>query len=310
MKPIHVLTILLLGFLIISCQSNVPDFERETFKINNQQFEILTATSLLDNYINTSGKYGKNYMKASLRLIYNPIEKEILKDAEASFLFNTIKIPYEPNDLLKSEIELLKSKDLLDIVQNSLTKIVNALPGPNTKIIILPASSYLHENFEKMGISINGITIGSGKIILMIDPTFENWNKSLPYVIAHEYHHSTWIYRNWVSSDFSLLEYLVFEGRADAFAAGLYSYSENPYTKILNPDQENHVWNLIKNEIFEKGHARINKVMYGTDEIPFGSGYVIGYNIVKSFKHNNQTYTDLDLIDMDPKEIFKLSQYK
>jgi uncharacterized protein YjaZ len=161
-----------------------------------------------------------------------------------------------------------------------------------------------------MGTCINGITIGTGKIILMIDPTFGNWKETLPYVIAHEYHHSTWISRNWISSDFSLLEFLIFEGRADMFASELYQDFEVPWTKNLTEAQEKHVWSIIKNELFEKGHSRINEVMYGTDDIPFGSGYTIGYNIVRSFKKNNQNYSDLDIIDMNPQKIFELSGYE
>ena len=310
MKPINILIILLSVFLIIGCKVKVPDFERTIFNINNQQFEILTATNILDNYIISGKKYGNNFQKASNKLIYNAIEKEVTKNAEASFLFKTVKIPYEPGDLLKNEIELLKSEELVNIIKNSLIKISSSLPGPDTKIIVLPASPFLRQNFKKMGACINGITIGTGKIILMIDPTFGNWKETLPYVIAHEYHHSTWISRNWISSDFSLLEFLIFEGRADMFASGLYQDVEVPWTKNLNTIQEKHVWNLIKNEIFEKGHSRINKVMFGTDDIPFGSGYTIGYNIVKSFKKNNPNYSELDIIDMNPKKIFELSGYE
>jgi uncharacterized protein YjaZ len=310
MKPKYILIIVLSVFLIIGCQVKVPDFERTTFNINNQQFEILTATNILDNYIISGKKYGNNFKKASNKLIYNSIEKEIAKNAEASFLFKTIKIPYEPNDLLKNEIELLKTEELVNIIKNSLTRISSSLPGPDTKIIILPASPFLRQNFEKMGASINGITIGTGKIILMIDPTFGNWKETLPYVIAHEYHHSTWISRNWISSDFSLLEFLIFEGRADMFASGLYQDFEVPWTKNLTEAQEKHVWSIIKNEIFEKGHFRINKVMFGTDDIPFGSGYTIGFNIVRSFKKNNPNYSELDIIDMNAKKIFELSGYE
>jgi len=65
MKPKNILSILLSGFLIIGCQVKIPDFERTTFNINNQKFEILTATSILDNYIISSKKYGNNFKKAS-----------------------------------------------------------------------------------------------------------------------------------------------------------------------------------------------------------------------------------------------------
>lgn len=194
--------------------------------------------------------------------------------------------------------------------QESFTKITKELPGPNTKIIILPASSLNRPTLEKIKLPISGITLGSGKIILSIDPTFQNWTDFLPYCIAHEYHHSTWTSRNWVSADFSLIEYLVFEGRADLFASEQYNTASNPLTNFLTKDQEAEIWGLIKNEIFEKGHDRINKVMFGSDKIPFGSGYNIGFNIVRLFKEKKPASLTIDLIDMDPKEIFESSGYE
>ncbi|HNR43321.1 MAG TPA: DUF2268 domain-containing putative Zn-dependent protease [Bacteroidales bacterium] len=257
-----------------------------------------------------SGKFNGNIVKSSDKYIYKPIRDEILDDAEAAFLFNTIKVPYETNDYLRNEIQLLKSSDLLTIIQESFTKITKELPGPDTKIIILPASSLNRPALEKIKLPISGITLGSGKIILSIDPTFQNWTDFLPYCIAHEYHHSTWCSRNWISADFSLIEYLVFEGRADLFASEQYKTVSNPLTNFLTREQETEVWELIKNEIFGKGHDRINGVMFGTDKIPFGSGYNIGFNIVRLFKERNPATNTLDLMDMNPNEIFERSGYE
>lgn len=311
MKKYHpFLSFILIVLVILGCKEKVPDFERTVFNINNQKIEVLTTFNLIDNYLSRSNKHPSNIFKSSNKYIYKPIQDEILDNAEAAFLFNTIKVPYETYDYVKNEIELLKSSDLLTIIQESLTKITKELPGPNTKIIILPASSLNRPTLEKIKLPISGITLGSGKIILSIDPTFQNWKDFLPYCIAHEYHHSTWTSRNWVSADFSLIEYLVFEGRADLFATEQYNTVSNPLTNFLTKDQEAEIWEGIKNEIFEKGHDRINKVMFGADNIPFGSGYNIGFNIVSLYKEKNPAALTQDLIDMDPKEIFEHSGYE
>ena len=310
-KKIKTNAIILCGLLLtVSCRENLPDFERTDFKLNDQQFEILTTFKLFDNYLIECDKFNNNFNTASEQLLYNPIRNEIIEKAEAPFLFKTIELPYDPNDLLKKEIELLKSGGLIDIAKSALVKITESLSGANTKIIFLPANPSLHDYYKKLGVCMNGITIGSGKIIIQIDPTFDNWKETLPYVIAHEYHHSTWISRNWVSSDFSLLEYLIFEGRADMFAKGLYNDIETPWTKMINEEQEHFVWNEIQPEIHEKGHDRINKVMFGSGDIPFGSGYTIGYNIVKSFKQNNPTFSDMQIMDMNPEKILEMSGYR
>lgn len=306
--PLH--SFILINLALMGCTEKVPDFERTVFTINNQKIEVLTSFGLIDNYLSNSGKLHGNIIKSSDKYIYTPIREEILDNAEAAFLFNTIKVPYEANDYVRNELELLKSSDLLTIIQESFVRITKVLPGPDTKIIILPASSLNRPTLEKLKLPISGITLGSGKIILAIDPTFENWTDFLPYCIAHEYHHSTWCSRNWISPDLSLIEYLVFEGRADLFASEQYDTVSNPLANFLTKDQEAEIWGLIKNEIFGKGHSRINEVMFGTDKIPFGSGYNIGFNIVRLFKEKNAASLPLDLIDMNPEEIFAQSGYE
>jgi uncharacterized protein YjaZ len=303
-------TIIILGLnLLIGCSNNVPDFERTNIEINGQKFEILSTYAIFENYLNENNRY-KDCNLASKRLIFKSFRKEILDNAEAAFMFNSIEIPYQTTDLLREQVKMLKSRESLEIIKHVLYQITKSLPGPNTKIIILPTNPNMQELLDKYKLPGYGMTIGSGKIIIAINPTSENWKEFLSYGIAHEYHHSTWISRNWVSSDFSLLDYLVFECRADAFAKSIFDSFDIPATKYLTSEQETYVWDLIKPELNEKGSERIIKVMYGTEKIPFGSGYAIGYGILKAFKENNPSYTDLRIIDLEPSKILELSRYK
>jgi uncharacterized protein YjaZ len=295
-------------FCLVGSRIIVSDLERTKVVINNQKFEIMTAYALFDTYM--SRRIETDVVTASNQLIYDPIQKEILLNAEAPFMFETIRSPYQPNDLLKKEIELLKSSDLLGIVEKTLSTVSLALPGPETKIVIIPANPSMHDFFVKNDMCMNAVTVGSGKIIVMIDPTKIFWKKALPYIIAHEYHHSAWIAKHWRSSDFSLLEYLIFEGRADAFAENLYNDVKSPWTTMISNEQEKSVWKIITPKLSQKGSAEINKVMFGGQDIPFGSGYTIGLNIVRSFKKNNPKYSDIDIIDLKPEEILVMSNYR
>jgi uncharacterized protein YjaZ len=295
-------------FNLFGCQIKAFNFGRTNVTINNQRFELITTDSLFGNYL--SNKTSSDLTSASNNLIYEPIQKEIIDNAEAPFMFETIRAPYQPSEFLKKEVELLRNSDLINIAKKALSNITLNLPGPNTKIIFMPANPSIHELFLKYNICMNAITLGSGKIIIMIDPTFNNWEKTLPYVIAHEYHHSTWISRNWKNADFSLIEYLIFEGRADAFATSLYNDVKSSWTTMINRNQERTVWSKIESEAFERGHERINRVMFGSQDIPFGSGYTIGFSIVQSFKRNNPEYSDKEIIDLKPEEILKMSKYK
>lgn len=295
--------------LLIGCKDDIPDFERTNFEINGQKFEILLTHEIFNNYLKEYKNYD-DFSKASKKLIFSPIENEILENAEASFMINNIKVPYELSENLKSQVNALDSGEFIDIVKTSLKSIVKLLPGPDTKIIVMPTSPLMQESLKRFQLPCYGVTIGTGKILLAINPTLPNWKEFLSYAIAHEYHHSTWISRNWINSDFSLIDYLVFEGRADAFAASIYDGFQIPATRFITQNKETYVWNLIKPELDLKGSDRIIKYMFGNNEIPYGSGYTIGYGIVKIFKEKYPEYSDLQIIDMESKKILELSGYK
>lgn len=301
--------ILFVLLLLTGCKEDVPDFERTIVDINGQRFEILSTHALFDNFLNECDNY-KNYKKASKKLIFKSIENEILEGAEASFMINSIMIPYEPTDNLKEQVGNLKSQETIELIKNAFYTITKSIPGPDTKIILLPTSPLIQEYLDKYNMPGYGVAIGSGKILLALNQTSKNWTEFLSFGLAHEYHHSTWISRNWISSDFTLLEYMIFEGRADAFGKRINGSIEIHSSKYLTRDQEKNTWELIKSDLDKKGTKRLLSVMYGNDDIPFGSGYAIGYGILESFKYNNPIYTDLEIIDMEPTDILKLSGYK
>jgi uncharacterized protein YjaZ len=299
---------LLTLFGVLGCQTKTVEFERTKAVIKNQKFEFLTTYRLFENYI--AQQKNSDYVSGSNEFLYEPIQREILKNAEAAFMFETIQIPYQPGALLEKELSVLKNSDVVRVAKEALEKITSALPGPDTKIIFMPTNPVMHDLFSKYNVCINAITVGSGKIIVQIDPTFPQWREMLPRVIAHEYHHSVWMARHWKNADFSVLEYLIFEGRADAFAASLYSNVTSPWTAMINREQERFVWKKIEPELFERGRGKINAVLLADPEIPAGSVYTIGFNIIRSFKQENPKYTDREIIDLKPEDIFKMSKYQ
>ena len=300
--------IFLLAFLPNQgCQTKTAQFERTQAVINGQKFEFLTTFQLFDNYV--AQQTNSDVVSGSNELLYEPLQREILTNAEAAFMFETIRTPYQPGTLLEKELLELRKSDVVAVAEEALQSITSALPGPDTKIIFMPANPVMHDFFSKYGICINAVTVGSGKIIVQIDPTFQQWREMLPRVIAHEYHHSVWIARHWKNADFSVLEYLVFEGRADAFANTLYRNIRSPWTAMINEEQERSVWKRIRPELFARGREKVSAVLISDPGIPAGSLYTIGFNIVRSFKQVNPHYTDKEIIDLEAEDIFKLSKY-
>lgn len=199
---------------LISCQRQDYGFERTVIVVSNQKFEILTANKIIENFLERKSNYH--------RAVYQQIENEFKNDAEYPFLLETLKTDIKPDGKLQEEIEILKNYDFKRIVESTFQSVVKELPGPSTKILFIPANPEHREIFESYGVGINAVTTGKGKIIVSIDPTIDDWQQLLPYTLAHEYHHSVWTSRNFETSDFTPLEYLILEGRADSFAKELF----------------------------------------------------------------------------------------
>ena len=300
MKIIRFISISIL-ITLISCQSRIYDFERSVLMINNQQIEILTAYEIFDNFITTNSNYTKE--------VFKPIEHEFNSDAEYLFMLETLKNEIKPSEDLKRGLAILKEIDWINIVDSAFQILTKELPGPDTKILIIPANPENREMYEKYGIGMHAFTVGTGRIIISIDPTFNNWRQLLPYTLAHEYHHSVWTSRNFISSDFTPLEYLVLEGRADSFAKELFSFDNHPFINMLTGSQEKRIWDSIKPELNKRNSEMNDKMMYGTEDIPYGSVYSIGFNIIESFKKNNSQISDKELLDMTPEQIMLVSKY-
>ena len=296
-----IISYILILIALFSCQRSECDFERTKLIINNQQFEILTAYQIFDNYAEKKTSYLQN--------VFNKIENEFKHNSEYPFLLETIEKEIKPDENLKEELELLKDIDFKQIVDSAFQLITKELPGPDTKILFIPINSEYREFYKKYGIGIHAITLGTGKIIVSIDPTFNNWVQQLPYVLAHEYHHSVWTSRNFTTADFTPLEYLVFEGKADSFAKELYPNISIFYINMLTEKKEKRVWNLISPELNKRKSEMNDKMMIGTDEIPVCSGYTIGFNILEAFKKNNPQINDKELIDITAEQILLLSKY-
>jgi hypothetical protein len=102
-----------IAFILINTfsyqKSTGYDFERIKVKINNQQFEILTAYNIFDDYITNKSDYIEN--------IFLKIKNEFNHNAEYPFLLDAIKDEINPDKELKNEIGIMRG---IDFVSNSL----------------------------------------------------------------------------------------------------------------------------------------------------------------------------------------------
>ena len=163
------------------------------------------------------------------------------------------------------------------------------------------------QDIRDMGIHAD--TYGTGRIFIAIDPAAKNWKNLLPRIIAHEYHHSIWISRNFETVHFSLLDCLILEGRAEGFADIIYPDIKAPWPDLTR-EEEYRVWNYMKPVLYSTDELLIMKMITGNKEIPFLSVYSMGYKIMQDFLENNHQISLTEWTNYKPEEILLKSRYE
>jgi uncharacterized protein YjaZ len=245
------------------------------------------------------------------KYVYNPIWKDFASKGECSFLANALKNPITDLEGLNTEIKLLSESGVEEIVKDALVEVSKVLPGPNTTVYLQVIDPIYKKYIPKsLHTGVVAHTFGAGRIFITIDPTASDWRNQLLKIVAHEYHHSVWISRNFKTINFSLLEYLILEGRADSFADLLYPDLESPWTNVFSLEKERSVWHHMKH-VLHRRDAQLNmNMIIGDKDIPFASAYTIGYRIMQEFLKNNPDVTLLEWTDMEAEEILSKSKYE
>ena len=210
---------------------------------------------------------------------------------------------------LSENISAIEDANIEQIIEEALRKSSVKLPGPDTTVCIFAIDPDL--SWERMH-GVTGFTAGAGKIWIQLSPEKE-WLDWIPYTIAHEYHHSVWThqYFKWFKK-FTLLDYLIFEGRADSFAHLIYPDKIAPWTTAISSYQETRQWEKISEDLEITDLEKQRKYMFGdrSDSIPIWTGYTIGFHIVQQFLENHPEMSIEEWTGMNAREIFEASGYE
>lgn len=126
------------------------------------------------------------------------------------------------------------------------------------------------------------VTAGSGRIIVKLHPDAD-WATLLPYVLAHELHHSYWAHRHFdPKAAFTLADYLVFEGRADNYAVRTFGEHPAPWIDALTDAQYASSLARFAPLWDDTSPGVLMGSMFGNPqaEIPTWAGYTVGYRLV------------------------------
>ncbi len=303
--------IFFLGLFACDSDSQDSQFKSINFSQSGCNFSIVSAYLNMAVYINAAKENRNNLGKLYNKYVYSPIWRNFASKGEYSFLAESIKSPITDLETLSEEVEILSGSGVEAIVKEALVKISGNLHGPDTEIYLLAIDpKYKQYTPKNLMIGVMAHTFGSGKILLLIDPTITGWEKILPKVIAHEYYHSVWTSRNFKTKNFSVLEYLIFEGCADSYANLLYPDIKTPWTNLFGTEKEKSVWYEMKGFLKSRDAQVMGRMVGGDKNIPLGSVYTIGFRIMPEFIKNNPGITMPEWTDKTAEDILAGSKYE
>jgi len=265
-------------------------------------------------------------MKLDLILAYRNLNEYIEKGANELNWNETMVNPYWgvltegapfPMDHMKpickmDEEEARRQLELLDRVDwekymSLFEEICAHLPKDDEEVIhiaIYPSTTDMPEGVYGTGVW--------GNIILNINPTNNTFEKWLPFVFAHEYHHSVWgdywyCKKEGKGLEQSFLQMMIIEGEADDFAMSLHGGFVPSWHRGVSKEQERKVWEKIK-EVMDQAvpPEEYARYMFGDKElgIPENAGYYYAIKIVQDYKEKHKGVTYKELLQILPREIY------
>ena len=218
--------------------------------------------------------------------------------------------PIRDLDRLEQMIQVLQNSEIETQIEAAYAQANQLLPGGSTTICVFvtdPANTFIRDRMNGVG----GLTAGAGKIWLQLYPEGK-WEEWINYTITHEYHHSVWTEQHYdENKPFYLIDYLVFEGRADTFAHQLYPELTAPWTNALGAEEEIIQWEAIQKILKTTSYQTLSDYMFGNQgqDIPLWTGYTIGFHIVQDFVEKHPEMPVEEWTAMEAMDILEQSGY-
>ena len=242
---------------------------------------------------------------------YTIVNRFFLKSEYSDIVNDYLSAPIQNTPELKKTIERINSnkKRIESKIRSALEKSNTYLKNDSLTIYILPANPDNKAMMKGMS-GIMGLTAGSKQILLTIEPEIIGWEEMLTYAVAHEYNHAYWTNINFgKSTKWTLLDYLIFEGRGDSFAHLLYPKVKAPWTSALNEKDKEVLWNRIRLKLKSEDYRFQMEVMFGSINYPFSGGYTVGYEIVQQALKSNTLTVD-NWTNLSSEKLLEMSGYK
>ena len=225
-------------------------------------------------------------------------------------------------DALITALSDLEAGSPKAVVEQALAKCSERLPRPdlNSRVFLFPGDGESRVLVRQMK-GVLGFSLSAEAMVVFLWPAHE-WERWLAYTITHEYVHlvrnllfprglagGKLVYMKTQEPE-TLLDAMIVEGLADAFATQGYPDMSPPWTRALSPELENRLWPRVHRRLRVSDSVEIRRVLFGdNDRIPPWTGYTFGYRIATSYLENHPDVQPVNLVSLSAKTIFESSGY-
>ncbi len=275
--------------------------------------KIIFLDDYYRSYLKAIKAGNKNYDSLYKADISGPIQSGYFSKCEYSqYVGSEFRYPIVDTTGLKYYTFAIKKNEgrIDSIITDALVVANKLLKNDSITILIQPSNYYNRAMMRKMG-GVYAFTAGSKQILIAIDTTVHSWQEVLKYCVAHEFNHTYWTKMKYnKSTPFTLLDWMILEGRADTYADMLYPDNKSPWTMALTEQEKIDLWKRLQPNLQSEDQTLQHDVMFGSDTYPQWGGYTLGFNIVQSALRNHPELKPLEWATMDPKKILEMSNYK
>ena len=263
-----------------------------------QKFKVVQAyklyTSLIEQLEKNHEAAGEVYQNIIIDKVYNAC----FKDGEYLHMVdNLLNWSPENPDSIKKILKGIDEEKTNAAIMEALLKSSDFLPSEKETAVCVFPSHPGNENTM--------VAAGAGKIIVFYNEFYTE--DMIRAGIAHEYHHSIWTEKHLKKDiSFSVLDNLIFEGKAVMFEKLV--YSNITFTQV-EPSFNKTFWAKIEGDLDKYDLNRSLEILMGGQDLPRHYGYSEGYKMVDSYLKLHPDTTPEEWTALGAEEIFQEGQY-
>jgi uncharacterized protein YjaZ len=281
---------------------------------NLQKFHIIRGYEGVKAYAAAARETDPgNYAALYNDLVTVPYMKECSGDgAQFSMSQSFLETPIQKTAELAAIVHAIEEHDVESRILDWLTIARRELSIPELTVCIFPYSPDA-KSVERIKRDLNGnmgFSETDGLLWAQFIPA-DGWLESLPHMVVHEYHHAvTNGYFPQTTEDPTLLDLLISEGGAEAFALTLNPPAANEPVATISKELRAEIWPQMREHLESKDPDFHQLILVGDGQrMPRSAVYAIGTEIVLSFLKNNPHLTAAEWSALSARDLLDRSGY-